>query len=412
MTDAAAAARPLRVLFVIAYPHRNAGANRSLFELVTHLPPSVRPLVLVTEEGAVSRLYRAAGVEVAVLPVGGALGTFGGRLARTSAWERARTALGHLLPFTLRLRRLIRRAGVELVHVNDARAALLAAPAARLARRPVVAHLRGEFPFGRAGRLLFARAADRIVAVSEGARRSLGPAGMRKSVVVYNGIGSPRPGPPIPFLRALRERGVVVAGCFASVVPFKGQHHLIEALARLNARGWRDRLAVVCVGDFPAGHEAYHAHLQRLCAEHGIDNLTFAGWQDDPFAFYPQVDLTVLPSVTCERLALDGRELEVRGSEGFPRTHLEAMSFGLPVVGTRIAGVPEQVADGETGLLAPPGDPAALADALERLLESPELRARLGAAGKARVARLFSTEAYVAGVMEVFTALAGARGAR
>jgi glycosyltransferase involved in cell wall biosynthesis len=74
------------------------------------------------------------------------------------------------------------------------------------------------------------------------------------------------------------------------------------------------------------------------------------------------------------------------------------MALGIPVVGTRIAGVPEQVVDGGTGLLVPPSDPAALADALERLLASEPLRRTLGSAARERALERFSTAAYVAGV--------------
>jgi glycosyltransferase involved in cell wall biosynthesis len=85
------------------------------------------------------------------------------------------------------------------------------------------------------------------------------------------------------------------------------------------------------------------------------------------------------------------------------------MSFSLPVVGTRIAGVPEQVADGVTGLLVEPGDEQGLADALETLLKSPALRREMGQKGRERVERLFSTDAYVAGVTEVYRDLLGSR---
>lgn len=100
---------------------------------------------------------------------------------------------------------------------------------------------------------------------------------------------------------------------------------------------------------------------------------------------------------------MDGERIEVRVSEGFPRTHLEAMRFGVPVVGTRIAGVPEQVEHGVTGLLVEPGDPAALADALERVLACPEQARSMGRAGIERVDRLFSTRAYVDGVLRVYS---------
>jgi glycosyltransferase involved in cell wall biosynthesis len=81
-------------------------------------------------------------------------------------------------------------------------------------------------------------------------------------------------------------------------------------------------------------------------------------------------------------------------SEGLPMSVLEAMAAGLPVVASAVGGVPEAVRDGETGTLVPPGDSAALAHALRRLVSDPALRDRLGEAGRRRVEREFSLERF------------------
>jgi glycosyltransferase involved in cell wall biosynthesis len=298
---------------------------------------------------------------------------------------------------------------VDLIHANDPRGTLLTAPAAKLERIPLVAHLRGEFSLGRMARAAFERAADRIVTVSDGARTTLSPVGRAKAVTVYNGIREIRaPETSIDWLDQARAAGRLVVCCFASVVPFKGHHHLVEAAARLRERGWgADRVVFALVGDLVAGYEFYHEWLRGRMRELGVDNVRLTGWQENPFAFYRYADLCVLPSVSRETLRVGERTLEVRGNEGFPRTHLEAMQFGLPVVGTRIAGVPEQVDEGVTGLLVEPSDAAGLADALLRLLQDPALRRRMGDAGRERVNRLFSTRAYVDGVLRQYAELFG-----
>ena len=91
--------------------------------------------------------------------------------------------------------------------------------------------------------------------------------------------------------------------------------------------------------------------------------------------------------------------------EGLPYTVLEAMAAGVPVVATRVGGVPEQVVDGETGFLFEPGDPSAAAAAVERILAAPDGAARLGDAGRERVRRKFSRERMVSETVALYDAL-------
>ena len=104
--------------------------------------------------------------------------------------------------------------------------------------------------------------------------------------------------------------------------------------------------------------------------------------------------LFVLPSVTAH----DGDR------DGIPNVILEAMAMGLPVVSTRQSGIPEAVQDGRTGLLVPPRDARALADALAALLLDVDLRTRLGAAGRERAASTFDIEVNVQRLLEEFVA--------
>lgn len=109
---------------------------------------------------------------------------------------------------------------------------------------------------------------------------------------------------------------------------------------------------------------------------------------------YAAADALALPSV------LDSRS----DTEGLGVVLLEAMSYGVPVVGSRVGGIPDIIVDGKTGLLVAPGDPGALADALRRLAEDPPLATRLGAAGQAHVRAHFSWERIVAQWEECYAA--------
>lgn len=393
----------LRVLYYIAYYQRMAGANRVLFDLITHLPPTVSPLVVLAGEGRAAEAYREAGIAVEVWPPGHSLNQFGKAMLQWSAWKRTQVMMTELLPYTWQCLALMREWQPDLVHVDGGRGALMIGAAAKLLGRPVVGHMHGQLPFGGISHTYFEWVSSRIVTVCDAIQADLTPAGQAKAITIYNGV---RPSlaadRPSPWLQMLKAEGKLVVSCFASVVPFKGHHHLLEAVAELNRRGWADRLVVLCVGDIEAEYQDHADWLMQRLRDLKLDNVTFTGWQSNPFGFYALTDIEVLPSVSHETLDYGDRTLEVGGNEGFPTTHLEAMSFGLPIVGTDIAGVREQIDHGVNGFVVPPSDPIALADALETLLKDGELRSQLGQAGRDRVRRDFSTEAHVAAMVNLY----------
>lgn len=176
-----------------------------------------------------------------------------------------------------------------------------------------------------------------------------------------------------PGVRAeLGIPGDAVAVCIAgSLIRRKGHHLLIEALSGLAGRAWH----LVIIGE---GEE--RSACERLLEERNLRGRTSMMGQRSPAEverLLSGMDIFVLPSVM----------------EAFPYTILEAMACGLPVVASRIFGIPEAALDGETALLVDPGSRDALANAIERLLCDPELRLRLGRAGRARFERLFTLDA-------------------
>ena len=185
------------------------------------------------------------------------------------------------------------------------------------------------------------------------------------------------PPPPAPS-RAEGEPPVLTILSVGRAVEKKGYPVLIAALARLPAEpAWR----FVHVGGGPL-----MAEVRQLAERAGIaDRTEWAGAIARPelLARLRAADLFVLAS----RVARDGDR------DGLPNVLLEAQSQGLPCVATRVSAIPELIEDGVTGVLSPPGDPEALASAIERLLRDRGLRRRLGAAGERRVRADFSSVA-------------------
>ena len=176
--------------------------------------------------------------------------------------------------------------------------------------------------------------------------------------------------------------GRPVIGCACRAVPEKGVAGLLRAFDRVWRASSEPRPSLVYLGDGPGFGE-----LERVRSELASQEaIVFGGYRPDAAELLGGADICVVPSVW---------------EEAFGLAALEPMARGVAVVATRVGGVPEVVVDGETGLLVPPGDEAALAAALERLLSDAALRRRLGEAGRRRAAELFGREVGVRRLLEV-----------
>ena len=167
--------------------------------------------------------------------------------------------------------------------------------------------------------------------------------------------------------------------CVAALREVKGHRHLLDACVLLRDAGLRFRCDLVGSGEL---EREIRARIEAAGLGAHVRLLGPLS-HDDVLARMRAAHALVLPSV----LDRDGRR------EGIPVTLMEAMACGLPVVTSRISGIPELVEDGRSGLLAPPGDARALADALRRLADSPALRAELGRGARQQVERDFDLRA-------------------
>jgi glycosyltransferase involved in cell wall biosynthesis len=391
--------KALRVMYVVATPQNHSGSQRAIGLLAEHAPPEVEPCVVCTGEGRAVDAYRAQGVPVHVMPVPRALKLYDRALLQRGRARQALVFARDVVPYSLALRRFIREWGADVVHCESARAVLLAGPAARLAGRPVLWHLQGEnvltahSHLNRAASLL----TTRVVRCAESIGKSLSPR-LRPRTILYGvAQGTATPGVRERCDAMLRERGLDPERCMrvlttASLVPFKGLHHLADALGAL----LRDRpeggeqVAWFLLGDARTQRTAkYRELLERRIEANGLaGNVFWAGWQDNAFGWMAASDVIVIPTVLRESFTYPGEPpIDVVCSEGLPLAMLEAMQAGRPVVATDVAGVGEALENGKTGLLVRPGSPDALRDALGQLLDHPERRREMGEAGRARSVR-------------------------
>ncbi len=293
-----------------------------------------------------------------------------------------------------RLRAVLDEVRPDIVHINNGgypgalscRAMALAARAAGV-RRVLMVVNNLAVPYDRPVRWLdwpvdrrVAAAVDLFITGSAAAgRRLAGVLRLPEHQVrpIHNGIRGRTPQAGVEETRhrlGLDGFDGMVLGMVALHEPRKGHRVLLDAVAQLLAAGTPSRqLKVLIEGDGPLRDE-----LQAIAAAKGLANVVeFVGIEAHVFDFMAAIDALVLPSVR---------------DEDFPNVILEAMSLGKPVIATRLAGTPEQVEDGISGLLVAPGEVSQLAQAIRKLAENPAMRRNMGEAARQRFAERFASD--------------------
>jgi glycosyltransferase involved in cell wall biosynthesis len=340
------------------------GAERCLTAVLAGLPPSFRVMVVATDAAVAEAVADGCGAaEIALVEP-------------PARFYDAGAVRGH--------RRALRRLRPELCIINlrTPYAALHATVAALLVPRlRVVAVEHSSLPSrSRAARSLKRMSSRRLaahIAVSERTAETVAadaglPAG--RLTVVPNGVAEPA--------GAASELGLrrPVVGAVGRLDRLKGFDVLVDALAQLPG------VTAVIAGDGPA-----RAALVQRARERGVaDRLEILGWQQEIGPFLRSLDVFALPS----RL------------EGLPLSLLEAMATRTAVVATDVGGIGEAVASGETGLLVPPDDASALADAIRRLLDDDDLRERVVARAHEEWVARFTEQRMQERYAELLTALA------
>ncbi|MEU4312739.1 glycosyltransferase family 4 protein [Nocardia sp. NPDC024068] len=363
-----------------------SGAELAVLRLVTALRRSgaVDASVLLTADGPLADLLRAREIPVTVHRNGfdsRSLTVAGSGPARliTGALELARLGAG--LGETLRAGR------ADVVVAQSTKTLLMGAVATRRAGIPLVWQVHDRIGADYFGavlafglRVLGWTVARGLVANSRATLRTLYTRG-RVAAVAYPGIEDTG-----PVVRApQRDPGAVRIVMAGRLTRWKGHDVLFRALALLRYRP----AAVVLVGGTHFGEEGYRAELEERARELG-SVVEFAGHTEDPASYFADADIAVHCSVL---------------PEPFGQVVVEAMRAGCAVVAAGAGGPTEIVRPEVDGLLTAPGDPVALAEALDRLIADPALRTRLGAAARERAGEfgIATTADGVAGVLDRVT---------
>lgn len=369
------------------------GSDRVLLYLAKGLQAAgqFHPVVVLPDEGPLLDALRNKGIEVHVGAVA--------KISRATFTPRGLIRLARQTYQAVRfLDQLVGNRDVGLVHSNTL-AVLSGAIWASLRRIPHLWHVheivlspalvRKGFPY------LVSYLSDRVMSNSTLTERWLlseQPGLARRSVVVFNGL----PLPPSTSASAISHFRDSIGAAASDVVVtlagrinrWKGQGLLLDAAATLTRRISPVKFRFVIIGGPAPGLEYLLDTLKTQAIEAGIaEQCSFIPFAEDIWPIWFGTDIAVVPSTE---------------PEPFGMVAIEAMTAGVPVVAAAHGGLLDIVVDGETGILFPPRDTFALADAIERLASDAALRRRMGAAGAERQRALFSVETQVEKTTQVY----------
>ena len=359
----------MKILHVEAGKHLYGGARQVLY-IVEGLAARGVANLLACPAGSEMARQQPAGTRVVAMKMGG-----DGDLGMVS-----------------RLASLIRAERPDLVHLHSRRGAdTWGGLAAKLAGVPCVLSRRVDNPESRLAVAIKYRLYDHVITISEGIRQVLLSEGLAADRVscVRSAVDATPYLAPVDRAAFCAEFGLpadaLVAGVVAQLIPRKGHRYLLAALPALLAR--HPRLQVLIFGQGPL-----EAELRAEVEAAGLAGAVhFTGFRHDLPRWLGGLDLLVHPA----------------DMEGLGVSLLQASAAAVPIVTSRAGGLPEAVQDGVTGILCPPGDVAALGAAIDRLAGDPALRARYGAAGRARILAEFSIDAMVVGNLRIYRKVLG-----
>jgi glycosyltransferase involved in cell wall biosynthesis len=300
-------------------------------------------------------------------------------------WVRILAMHSYHNPFQIvALSRAIRKSKMDIIHTHGYFGSTLGRLAAIVAKTPIIiAHVHSTYYGLKRRHLLIEKLlsifTDRIVCVSQAVRRfvvEVEGIEQKKTSLVYNGVLEPSPREVDSDNNITRkslgfeEKDIVVV-TVASLTRHKGHQVLIDAAGVVLKRHGNVRFLIV--GDGPLRNE-----LESYVKEMGLSSkVVFAGQRKDVFPFLKLADLFALASNEREGLGI---------------ALIEAMAEGLPVIGTRLGGIPEVIDDRVNGLLVTPGSSHELADALEGLIMDKALREKMGKNGRQIYERKFTAD--------------------
>jgi len=363
------------ILYVSPFPHIGGGEISLLIILKNLDKKRFKVSLICYAEGLFVEKAKKLGIEVVIFK---------------------RDSLFSNFSILWKLFRYIKKNNIHIMHVNclDIRAGI----AAWLARVPFIGHLRVVFPFTWRDRL-FVQLSRKVIAVSNAVvnafcKESSGY--MSKFVVIPNAIEIPGDITPARLKEEFRlSSDTKLVGAVGRIDTFKGYEYFIES-ANIIKKEVPNVAFFIIGGVTHEEAEMYLNNLKRSVSKLGLsDSFFFTDFREDILSVIAALDILVVPSIEI-------RKAGGRVTEGFGRVAIEGMAAEVPVVASNVGGLPEIVEDNISGMLVPPGNPNAIAEAVLAIFTDETKAKALGEAGRRTILERFSLKKVIKEIEGVY----------
>lgn len=368
------------------------GGEHSLYYLIKNLRKDVfDPIVFYSNENEIVKRLREDGIQLVNIPLNGKITSVYRDMIKKNPISLF-IYLFYIIAGTLKIARSLKKYKIDILHPHDNLSKIIGGGAAKITRVKVVAHCRDLLTESLIEKTLWffqLLIMDRIITVSE-STKNLFKTGKKvpdKVQTIFNGIDLKE----FDYKKkgySKEELGIwnkgLVIGIIGVFDKCKGHIYLFKAMEMLISEGLRN-IACLVIGD---GRE--RDELEAFIVSKNLQGyIKFLDYRTDIPEILQAMDVVVMPSL----------------QESFGRVAVEAMAMKVPVIASRVGGLSETINDGKTGILVPPGDAESLSKAIRFLLENPEIRRKMGEAGRRCVEQRFSIENNVRKTEELYLQL-------
>ncbi len=371
---------------------RNVGGGEySIYFLIKNLRRDIfEPLVFYSSENEIISRLREDGIRLINIPIDKKITSVYRDEIRKNPISLF-SYVRYLIAGIFEVVKSLKKYKIDILHPHDNLSKIIGGISAKIVGVKVVTYCRDLLKESLIEKMLIFYQLlfmDRIIAVSEGNRNifKIGKKISDKVQTIYNGIELSMfdsvTQNPISIKKGLGiSNEKLVVGIIGVFDKCKGHIYLFQAIEKLVSQGIKDIVCLV-VGD---GRE--RDELKEFVTNKRLqDYFKLLGYRNDIPEILKAIDVIVMPSV----------------QESFPRVPLEAMAMKVPVIATTVGGLPESIDDGNTGILVPPMDVDSICKAIKYLIENPDVRKRMGEAGRKKVGEKFSIETNVRKTEELY----------